>query len=277
MKCCINKLKYKLFKDNRVALIKLEGIIIDASNMPVVTRIIEALDEVKKQKIKSVVLRINSPGGSAVASQEIYSAIRKAQKDGIKVIASLGDVAASGGVYVAVACDKVVSNLATVTGSIGVIIKTSVVKELYKKIGIDYQIIKSGAHKDILSNTKYLTEEERAILQQLTDTTYDQFIEIVATSRNIDIDTVKSFADGRIFSGSQAKNYGLVDEIGTQSDAVNLAAELVGIEGEPKIINMTPKKSFFQKVIGMSMNQLLDDMKVNSIHSGVPLWLMPKF
>lgn len=271
----INKIKYKLFKDKRVALIKLEGIIFDSSNFPVATKIIESIEDVEKQKIKSLVLRINSPGGTVGASQEIYGALKKIRKKGVKVVVSLGDVAASGGVYVAVAGDKIISNAGTVTGSIGVIIKTAVMKDLYKKIGIDHEVIKSGPYKDIMSNVRNLTPEEKIILQELIDNTYQQFIETVAENRNIDIEKIKNFADGRIFSGIQAKEYGLIDEIGTLSDAVDEAAKLAGITGKPDVVDMSPKKNLWQKVTGASMNELLENIGVSSMYSGVPLWLMP--
>ena len=271
----ISKIKYKLFKDKRVALIKLEGIIFDSGNLPVATKIIESIEDVEKQKIKSLVLRINSPGGTVGASQEIYGALKKIREKGVKVVVSLGDVAASGGVYVAVAGDKIISNAGTVTGSIGVIIKTAVMKKLYKKIGIGHEIIKSGPYKDILSNTRNLTPEEKIILQDLIDNTYQQFIETIAENRNIDIEKIKTFADGRIFSGIQAKEYGLIDEIGNLADAVDEAAKLVGITGRPDIVDMSPKKNLWQKVTGASMNELFENIGISSTYSGVPLWLMP--
>lgn len=271
----LNKLKYKFFEDRRIALIKLEGIIIDSSAMPVACKIIEAFDEVKTMGIKSVVLKINSPGGTVGASQEIYDAIKKLQEEGVKVVASFGDVAASGGVYVGVAADKIVSNSGTITGSIGVIIKNSVIKDLYKKIGIDQDIVKSGQFKDILSQTKYFSEEERNILQDLINSTYEQFVQIVAKERNLDVEKVKEFADGRIFSGIKAKELGLIDEIGSQADAVDLAAKLVEMKGKPQIIDISPKKNFLQKLTKLGVNELFDNIGLGSVYSGVPLWLMP--
>jgi protease IV len=271
-----DKIKYTLFKDNRIALIKLEGIILDSGYLPSASKIIESFKDAKKLGIKTIVLRINSPGGTVGASQEIYKEIKKLQKEDFRVIVSLGDVAASGGLYVAVAGDKVVSNPGTVTGSIGVIIKSSVIKDLYKKIGIDHQTVKSGPYKDILSDTKYFTDEEREILQGLIDVTYNQFVETIAENRNIDIEEVKKFADGRIFTGSQAKELGLVDELGSQSDAIDLAAELAEIKGEPVIIEITPKKSLLQKLTGASMSEILEKAGINSMYSRIPLWIMPE-
>lgn len=273
---CISNLKQKIFEDNRVALVKLEGIIIDTCNVPVATKIIESIEKVKKQKIKAMVLRINSPGGTVGASQEIFDAIKKAREENnIKVVVSLGDVAASGGVYVAVGGDKIISNPGTVTGSIGVIIRTSVIKDLYKKIGVDHQIIKSGPYKDILSNIKYLSDEEKEILQKLIDDTYLQFVNVVAAGRNLDVEKVKLFADGRIFSGVQAKEYGLVDETGSLNDAVNLAAKLAEIKGKPIVVDMSPKKNLVQKITGVTINEFFDNIGLGSMYSGVPMWLMP--
>ncbi|MEI8388648.1 MAG: signal peptide peptidase SppA [bacterium] len=272
----INKIKYTVFKDKRIALIKLEGIILDSGYLSSSSKIIESLKNVKTLGIKTIVLRINSPGGTVGASQEIYTEIKKLQKDGTKVVVSLGDVAASGGLYVAVAGDKIVSNPGTVTGSIGVIIKSSVIKDLYKKIGIEHQIVKSGPYKDILSQTRFFTEEEKTILQELIDVTYNQFVKTISENRNIDIEEVKKFADGRIFTGAQAKEYGIVDSIGSQSDAIDLAAELAEIKGEPVVVEITSKKSLLQKISGANVSAILEKAGINSVHSRIPLWIMPE-
>ncbi len=277
IKAGFNKIKYGLFKDNRVGIIKLENIILDTGPFPVATKIIDSIKTAKKLGIKNIVLRINSPGGTVGASQEIYTELKKAREDGTRIVVSLGDVAASGGLYVAVAADKIVSNPGTVTGSIGVIIKTNVLKTLYKKIGIDSEVVKSGEYKDILSSTKYLSREEKQILQDLIDSTYEQFIEEIALNRKIDKEEVRKFADGRIFSGTQAKELGLVDEIGSMSDAVDLIAELAEMEEEPVTIDLSPKKSFLQKVAGGSMLEILENAGLNSFYNRVPLWLMADF
>lgn len=276
LKDTFKKLKYKLLKDNRIALVKVEGIILDSGYLSSASKVIESLKEAKDREIKTIVLRINSPGGTVGASQEIYQEIKKLQKDGIKVVISLGDVAASGGLYIAVAGDKVVSNPGTVTGSIGVIIKSSVIKDLYKKIGIDHEVVKSGPYKDILSQDRYFTEEEKQILQEMIDVTYNQFITTISENRNIELEEVKKFADGRIFTGAQAKEYGLVDEIGSQSDAIDIAAELAEIKGKPYIVEIEPKKSFWQKITGAKLSGILEKAGINSVHSKIPLWIMPE-
>ena len=277
IKAGFDKLKYGFFEDNRVGIIKLEGIILDTGSFPVATKFVESLKTAKKLDIKNIVIRINSPGGTVGASQEICREIKKAREDGVKIIASLGDVAASGGLYVAVAADKIVSNPGTVTGSIGVIIKTNVLKTLYQKIGIDSEVVKSGEYKDILSNTKYLSNEEKEILQSLIDSTYEQFVEEVVQNRKISREEVKKFADGRIFSGIQAKELGLVDEIGSMSDAVDLAAKLAEMKEKPITVDLTPKKTFIQKVTGASVLEILENAGINALYKRVPLWLMSDF
>ncbi len=269
------RFKYALFEDKRVGIIKLEGVILDTGAFPFAARIIEALESAKKQDLKAVVIKINSPGGTVGASQEIYREIKKCRENGMKIVASLGDVAASGGLYVAVGADKIMSNPGTVTGSIGVIIKTSVMKDLYKKIGIASESVKSGEFKDILSNTKYLSGEEKEILQELIDSTYRQFIGEISENRGISLDEVKKFSDGRIFSGLQAKELGLVDEIGSQSDAVELAAKLAGITGKPETVVLSQKKSLLHKIAGADINEVLENAGLSSFYKSTPLWLMP--
>ena len=271
----VRKLKYKLCEDKRIALIKLDGIILDSGYIPGASKIIESFKTAKDMGIKTIVLRVNSPGGTVGASQEIYREIKKFREDGFKIIVSLGDVAASGGIYVAAAGDKIVSNPGTVTGSIGVIIKSSVIKDLYQKIGVDHQVVKSGPYKDILSQSRFFTDEEKQILQEMIDDTYGQFIRVIAENRNLDVEEVKKFADGRIFTGVQAKEYGLVDKIGSLSDAVDLAAEMAEIKGEPHVVEITPKKSFMQKLTGASAVEILEKAGISGMHSRMPLWIMP--
>lgn len=271
----LSKIKYRLLRDNRIALIKLEGVILDTSYLPGCSKVIESFKDAKDMGIKTIVLRINSPGGTVGASQEIYKEIKKYQRDDFKVVVSLGDVAASGGLYIAVAGDKIVSNPGTVTGSIGVIIKSSVIKDLYKKIGIDHQVVKSGPYKDILSQSRFFTEEERQILQEMIDSTYAQFVQTISENRNIEIEEVKKFADGRIFTGEQAMEYNLIDRIGSLSDAIDLAAELAEIKGEPHVIEIIPKKSFMQKFLGADIAEVLERTGLSGMYSRIPLWIMP--
>ncbi|MBM3498767.1 MAG: signal peptide peptidase SppA [Armatimonadetes bacterium] len=186
--------------------------------------------------VKAIVLRINSPGGSAAASQEIYQAVEQYRSETKKpVVASMGDVAASGGYYVAAPCTKIVALPATMTGSIGVIIETLEYHELMKRFGVKGNTITSGAHKDMGSPFRAITGEEKRIFQTMIDDVYDQFVTAVAEGRKMDKAKVKQLADGRVYTGRQAKAKGLVDDLGTFRDAIDKAAELAGIKEDPTV------------------------------------------
>lgn len=195
---------------------------------------------VKNKNIKALVLRINSPGGSVGASQEIYEAVRRVRQSGIPVVASFGDVAASGGYYIACAADSIVANRGSVTGSIGVIIGSVDLSRLLKRWDIGFNIIKSKEHKDILAYWREMTPKEREILQNTVNRIYGQFLSAVSEGRRMSMADVEKLADGSILSGEEAVNAGLVDRLGTLHDAVALAARLAGIEGEPHVIQEVP-------------------------------------
>ncbi len=190
----------------------------------------------KNKLVKGILLRVNSPGGTVAASQEILAAIKQAKKDGKKVFVSMGDLAASGGYYIACHADKIYADPGTLTGSIGVLIGNLNLTELAKKIGVNMNYIKSGEHKDILSPWRDMTEEEKELLQVTVMDVYEQFVQEVSTGRDIPMDQVKPLADGRIFTGRQAKELKLVDEIGGFQDALKDLANLVGLKGEPVVI-----------------------------------------
>jgi protease-4 len=237
----------------------------------VAKKLIKALKEIEEREFKALVLRINSPGGSVGASQEIHDAIEKLKEKGVKVVASFGDISASGGVYISCAADQIVSNPGTITGSIGVIMHSSNFKTLYQKIGIESEVVKSGPYKDMFSSHRALSEEEKVILQDMINNAYEQFVGVVAKGRNIEVEKVKEFADGRIFTGDQALELGMVDKLGSLKDAINYAAELVGIEDEPKIINFTQKKSKISTMLSSKMQHF----ELMHEYSAMPLWLMP--
>lgn len=196
-------------------------------------RVLEQLRKAADDPIKALVVRINSPGGSAAASQEIYQELLRVREKGKVVVVSMADVAASGGYMIACAADSIVASPGSVTGSIGVILDASNVQELYELMGIEYDVVKGGEHKDILSPARPLEDGERQLLQEMVDDIYEQFIDVVAEGRELEREEVSALADGRIFSGRQAKEAGLVDEMGNLYDAVQLAAEKAGIEREP--------------------------------------------
>ncbi len=185
--------------------------------------------------IKAIILRINSPGGAVTATQEVGDEIKKIRAKGKLVVTSMGDIAASGGYWLAACTDKIYANSTTLTGSIGVYISYSNWEELYQKIGIKSDKIKSGEHKDILANDRPMTPEERQLIQNIVDENYNEFVRVVAEGRKLDIEKVKSLADGRIYSGKQAKELGLVDELGNLYDVIDKTAKEVGIQGKVKI------------------------------------------
>jgi len=191
--------------------------------------------------LKAVVIRLNSPGGTPAASQEIEKEIQRVKDSGKKVVASMGDVATSGAYWVAAGADQIVANPGTITGSIGVIMETTNLAGLYDKIGIEPETYKSGPYKDMGSSSRAATAEERAIFQSMVDDVYEQFIDAVARGRHRDTSEIKPLADGRVFTGRQAMELGLVDRLGDFHDAILLAAELAGIEGEPAVVDMGPK------------------------------------
>ncbi len=224
--------------EDRVGLIRVEGAILDAQ---------ETVSELKRfgksPSVKAIVLRIDSPGGGVVPSQEIHDAvIRVRSENNKKVVASMGTVAASGGYYIAVASDRIMANPGTLTGSIGVIMELANLQGLLKKVGVESVVIKSGAHKDLASPFRKMSTEDRKILQAVLDDVHEQFIEAVAEGRALDLADVRSLADGRIFTGRQARTARLVDELGNLDDAIQTAAELAGIEGKPTVVE--PRRPF---------------------------------
>jgi len=214
----------------RIGVIPIEGIITNSHST-----VNQLVNFRKDRKIKAIILRIDSPGGAVGPSQEIYREVKRTAKKK-KIVASLGSVAASGGYYAASAADKIVANPGTITGSIGVLMEFVRVEDLLKKIGISFEVIKSGEFKDVGSPHREMTEEERALLQDLISDVRDQFIQAVAEGRALTKERVQEFADGRIFSGARAKEMGLVDQLGNFQDAVNLAKEMSNIEGEVTLV-----------------------------------------
>jgi protease-4 len=246
-------ISHKVPIGEKVALVRVVGVIIDS------TSVIEELREYGKDSaIKAIVVRVDSPGGAVAPSQEIYEEINKL-KTNKKVVISMGSVAASGGYYISAPADRIVANAGTLTGSIGVIMEIPNVSNLMEKIGIETQVIKAGKHKDIASVFKTMTPEERKIIQSVLDDVHDQFVKAVSDGRGIDFDTVKKFSDGRIFTGRMAKELGLVDEIGNLQDAIMLAGELTGIEGEPEVVTKEEKFSFIDMLKGQLPERLIGD------------------
>jgi protease IV len=252
-------------------------------------RVLEALKTVEERKFPALLLRIDSPGGTVGDSQEIYSALRRLREK-LKIVASFGNISASGGVYIGVGADHIVANPGTITGSIGVILRGNNLERLLDKVGVSFKVIKSGPYKDILSFDRELTEPEQTILQELIDVSYQQFVQTVAEGRNLDVDTVRSFADGRIFTGQQALELGVVDRLGTEEDARRWAAELAGLDPEKtQCFTLEEPKSFGSRFLpgrGQVASELaadlerfpgvrsgLDWVEFELSTSGLPLWL----
>lgn len=236
-----------------VAIIYLEGEIVtgrpisDYGGVVYSEKIVEYLRRIQNDSsIKAVVLRVDSPGGSVVASRDIYDEIVATQKKGKPVVASFSEIAASGGYYVAAPANLIYSHPDAITGSIGVITLIPSIEGLTEKIGVKMIVIKSGAHKDESYGFRDLTPEERAIWQVMIDEAYNEFVEIVAKGRNLETAKVKQLADGRIFTGNQAKALGLVDEIGNLEAAVDAAAKLGNITGTPRKVEYRYQPGFFE-------------------------------
>ncbi|OCQ97873.1 protease [Oscillatoriales cyanobacterium USR001] len=252
-------------------------------NGPIATetrkRVLEALKTVEERKFPALLLRIDSPGGTVGDSQEIYSALKRLGEK-IKIVASFGNISASGGVYIGMGATHIVANPGTITGSIGVILRGNNIEVLLEKIGISFKTIKSGPYKDILAFDRELTEPEQQILQELIDTSYQQFVQTVAEARNLTVEKVKSFADGRIFTGQQAIELGIVDRLGTEEDAIRWAAELAGLDPEKtECCTLEKPKPFLNRALG---SNLLDTSGLSTAKnwvefelsvSGLPLWL----
>ncbi|TDA69776.1 MAG: signal peptide peptidase SppA [Clostridia bacterium] len=230
-----------------VGIVAIEGVISDGSSsggllgaVVGARTVVEQLRQAEEDgNVKAVVLRLNSPGGSAAASQEIARAVQRLREAGKPVVASMGDTAASGAYWVASAADKIVADPATITGSIGVIIQVQNLQELYDKLGIDSQVIKSGPHKDMGSGNRPLTSAEKDIFQGMVDDIYDQFVEAVAAGRGLSRQEVARLADGRVYTGRQARQLGLVDTLGDYREALSLAASLAGLPEPPAVKTFT--------------------------------------
>jgi protease-4 len=188
--------------------------------------------------VRAVILRINSPGGTIAATQEVYNEVKRLRVKGKIVTVSMGDIAASGAYYISSAADYIVANPGSIVGSIGVITAGLDLTELFKKLGIGYNVIKSGKNKDMMSGYRKMTDEERKILTQLIMDAYSQFFQAVSSGRHISAENLKPIADGRIFTGRQAMKIKLVDEIGDFDDTVRITSKMAKISGTPNVVEL---------------------------------------
>lgn len=259
----------------QIARIEINGAIAGA----VRKRVLTALKTVEERKFPALLLRIDSPGGTVGDSQEIYSALKRLREK-VKIVASFGNISASGGVYIGMGAEHIMANPGTITGSIGVILRGNNLERLLDKVGVSFKVIKSGPYKDILAFDRELTTPEMHILQELIDVSYGQFVQTVAEARNLAEETVRSFADGRIFTGQQALELGVVDRLGTEEDAFRWAAELVGLDPDKTpIFTLEDKKSVWSRLLpgGDRLETQFalgaDWLDFELSTSGLPLWL----
>jgi protease-4 len=238
---------------DKVAVLPVTGLIADSEST------IEQLKKfAKDESVKAIVLRINSPGGGVGPSQEIHEEVKKLKGKKV-VVASMGALAASGGYYIACAAQKIYANPGTITGSIGVIMQFVNVKDLIEKIGLKGMVVKSGAFKDIGSPVREMKSEERELLQGVIDNVHLQFVVAVAEGRGMHRDNVVKIADGRIFSGEQAKSLGLVDALGNLEDAVAEAGKMAKIEGEPRVVTPPKKKLSILELLKEEAESIIGD------------------
>lgn len=274
------------FKPNtrkQLARIEISGAIAGGTRQ----RVLKALKVVKERKYPGLLLRIDSPGGTVGDSQEIYSALKELGET-TKIVASFGNISASGGVYIGMGAHQIVANPGTITGSIGVIIRGNNIESLLDKVGVSFKVIKSGPYKDILAFDRPMSDEERQILQSLIDSSYHQFVQTVAQARNLSPETVRSFADGRIFTGEQAKELGLIDRLGTEEDARRWLADLTKLDPEKVLVQtIEERKPPLARLLnsdgraqgsigpwtGPQVDRALSVLDFELATSGVPLWL----
>ncbi|MDD3250457.1 MAG: signal peptide peptidase SppA [Smithella sp.] len=247
---------------DKIGVVPVEGVITDS------LEIAENLEEFgKNRSIVAVVVRIDSPGGGVAASQEIYEAITALKKKK-KVVASLGSVAASGGLLIACAADKIVANPGTITGSISAVMQFANVEELMKKIGVKSSVVKSGPYKDIGSPMREMSPEERIIIQDLIDDIYNQFIDVIVRDRKLPRQQVIAIGDGRVFSGRKAMEYGLVDQLGDLTAAAKLAGVLAGSHGGCELVYPPKKRS---SILSYVMESAAD-LFVRSVRQKAQTW-----
>ena len=243
---------------NKVGIIEIKGVISDPKNT------IRHIKQFREEKsIKAIVLRIDSPGGAVGPAQEIYREVRKASRKK-PIIASLGTVAASGGYYVAAGADGIMANSGTITGSIGVIMGFTNFQEILRKIGLVPVVVKSGAYKDMGSPVRDMTEQERKILQKLVDKIHSQFIRDVALGRKMDKEILVPLADGRIYTGEEAKDLGLVDRIGNLEDSIEWAGRKGGIEGTIGVVYAPEKRFSLMKYLLGSFFNWMSELMISS-------------
>jgi protease-4 len=239
----------------KIAVVELKGVIASSEDF---------VRQVKKYRedhsIKAILLRIDSPGGAVVPSQEMYEEVKKTRDGGKPVVVSMGSLAASGGYYVSCGASKLVANRGTLTGSVGVISEILQLHDALNKLGIDVKTIKSGKMKDAGSPTRKMTGQDEQYFQQLMDDVHRQFIDVVRVERKMTVEQAAGLADGRVFTGEQAVANGLADTLGTYEDAVALAAEIAGIKGQPSLVREVRRRSIWDGILS-GVGESVKDLK----------------
>lgn len=252
-------------KKQGVGIVELKGLIVSSEQT------LKHLTEFRNNpNVKSIVLRIESPGGAVGAAQEIYQEVIRTNE--VKpVIASMGSMGASGGYYAALGAENIIANPGTMTGSIGVIVKFPNLEGLFDKIGYKSEVIKSGPLKDVGASDRPLSAEERKLMQDLIDNVYGQFVRDIASARDMPQETILELADGRIYTGEQALEAGLIDRLGNFTDAITIAAEMGGLDTEdPQLIYPKFDRKF-------SLFNLLTNAEQSLVDNFVPLYPILSF
>jgi protease-4 len=252
----------------RVAVVELEGLIAETDDL-----VRELRHHRDNPSVRAVVIRINSPGGVVGPTQEVHDALLRVRQAGKPVVASLGSVAASGGYYIAVAADQIYANPGSLTGSIGVIMQMANVDALMKKVGVDYVVVKAGQFKDLGNFSRPMTPEERRVIQALLDDVHAQFIDAVAKGRKLDRGAVVQFADGRVFSGTQALGLKMVDALGGLEDALDAAARLAKLPTPPAVER--PRRRF--SLIDLIRNELGFTVPSALLPTHLPMFKTPLY
>lgn len=254
----IENKKLNISSNNAIGVIKLTGIIRDSSDI-----IKDLKDFADNKKIKAIILKINSPGGAVVPSQEIYREILKLRKKK-KIYAYIQSLGASGAYYVASATDKIFANPGSIIGSIGVIIEFTNIKELLNKIGVKGITIKSGKFKDVGNPTREMTDEEKAYLKNLIMNVYNQFLKDVSLTRKIPLEKLRKIADGRVFTGEEGVKIGLVDRLGNFDDVIDFIKQKLGIKEKPEIVYPEKRKPLYKQLVEGISNYIssISEMKI---------------
>lgn len=236
---------------DKIAIVEINDVIVSSE------KTVEEIKRFREDKsIKAIILRVNTPGGGVAASQEIYEEVKKTRDSGKIIVVSMGAIAASGGYYISMGSSLIIANPGTLTGSIGVIAQFMSIKDLADKLGITQTTIKSGNLKDAGSPFRQMNDSDKAYFQDVVDNSFGQFLDVVSKERKMDMETLKKYANGRVFTGLQAKEYGLIDSLGTFEDAIRITSKMAGIEGEPRIVREKKKFSFFEELLGSKIEDV---------------------